>query len=138
MLPSILSDFCLCGSYYHSCSLLKPVYFRCDLLNCITCIFYIFYEIRTLFIHTCIVYFSNNLQRFNQDLFWACTISPFVKTPLKALIWWFLSYILCKTKVKRNLELTVYIKSSLLQHYSIINDNQNVLLCKMLILPLYF
>lgn len=69
---------------------------------------------------------------------WACTISPFVKTPLKALIWWFLSYILCKTKVKRNLELTVYIKSSLLQHYSIINDNQNVLLCKMLISPLYF
>lgn len=69
MLPSILSDFCLCGSFYHSCSLLKPVYFRCDLLNCITCIFYIFYEIRTLFIHTCIVYFSNNLQRFNQDLF---------------------------------------------------------------------
>lgn len=69
MLPSILSDFCLCGSYYHSCSLLKPVYFRCDLLNFITCIFYIFYEIRTLFIHTCIVYFSNNLQRFNQDLF---------------------------------------------------------------------
>lgn len=69
---------------------------------------------------------------------WACTISSFVKTPLKALIWLFLSYILCKTKVKRNLVLTVYIKSSLLQHYSIINDNQNVLLCKMLILPLYF
>lgn len=60
MLPSIFSDFFLCGSYFH-------VYFRCDLLNCITLIFHICLRHSHSLDTYCKLF--NNLQRFNKDLF---------------------------------------------------------------------